>query len=74
MFVNLNMLALLILMSVFVFIGMKRAEKRGYQEIRSLPPIDAFDEAISRAAEMGKAVFYHCGGIILSIRFLVLAF
>lgn len=32
MFVNLNMLALLILMSVFVFIGMKRAENLGYQE------------------------------------------
>lgn len=67
MFVNLNMLALLILMSVFVFIGMKRAENLGYQEIRSLPPVEAFDEAISRAAEMGKPVLYHCGGIRLSM-------
>ena len=62
-----NMLVLLLMTMVLAYLGMRRSERVGIPKIRSMPPIDAIDEAVSRAAEMNRPVFFHVGGIDLSM-------
>lgn len=64
---ELNMLALLLITMALTYYGMRRAEKGKVPKIRSMPPLDALEEAVSRAAEMNRPVFFHVGGIDLSM-------
>lgn len=48
--------------SILVYISIARS-KRGKVFVRRIPALDAFDEAIGRATEMGKSVLYIAGGL-----------
>ena len=48
--------------SILIYISIAR-RKMGKVFVRRLPALDAFDEAIGRATEMGKSVLYIAGGL-----------
>lgn len=48
--------------SVLIYISIAR-RKKGKVFVRRIPALDAFDEAIGRATEMGKSVLYIAGGL-----------
>jgi hypothetical protein len=48
--------------SILVYISIAR-RKMGKVFVRRIPALDAFDEAIGRATEMGKSVLYIAGGL-----------
>jgi hypothetical protein len=48
--------------SILVYIWIAR-RKMGKVFVRRIPALDAFDEAIGRATEMGKSVLYIAGGL-----------
>jgi hypothetical protein len=48
--------------AILVYITVAR-RKRGKVFVRRIPALDAFDEAIGRATEMGKSVLYIAGGL-----------
>ena len=54
-----------LLLTVFLFVALllliERAKKGTFPQIRRLPPLDAIDEAIRRAVEMGKPVHFTTG-------------
>ena len=52
---------LLITFSIFIAYGMKRAEHRGKQELKHFPQLDAIEEAIGRAAELGRPAHFTVG-------------
>ena len=48
--------------SILIYISIAR-RKMGKVFVRRIPALDAFDEAIGRATEMGKSVLYVAGGL-----------
>jgi hypothetical protein len=52
---------LLATFSAFIFYGMKRAEQRGKQELKHFPQLDAIEEAVGRAAELGRPAHFTIG-------------
>ena len=55
-------LVVFICASILIYISIAR-RKMGKVFVRSIPALDAFDEAIGRATEMGKSVLYIAGGL-----------
>ncbi len=51
----------LMLVLVVVYFMLRRAEKGKVPEIRRVAALDAIDEAVGRATELGKAVLVHMG-------------
>jgi hypothetical protein len=56
---RLNLLVGIVLFMIFLFVNLRRAERTaGGLYIRTLPALQALDEAIGRATEMGRPVLY----------------
>jgi len=55
-------LVVFICASILIYISIARRRK-GRVFVRRIPALDAFDEAIGRATEMGKSVLYIAGGL-----------
>lgn len=53
---------LLLLIAIFVYYNIKRAEEGHVPSIRLIPCIEAIPEVVGRAAEMGKSIHYSTGG------------
>lgn len=57
----LNSVVMLLVFCVLVIVSIKQNEKGKKNEIRRLPAIDAIEEAVGRAAEMGKPLHFSTG-------------
>jgi hypothetical protein len=55
-------LVIFICASILIYISISRSRK-GQVFVRRIPALDAVDEAIGRATEMGKSVLYIAGGL-----------
>jgi hypothetical protein len=55
-------LVIFICASILIYISISR-HKKGQVFVRRIPALDAVDEAIGRATEMGKSVLYIAGGL-----------
>jgi hypothetical protein len=58
---RLNNLVLLVLITVVFFWTVSHAKRKGGLFIRRIAGLDAIDEAIGRATEMGRPIFYSTG-------------
>lgn len=58
---KLNNLVVALLCCVFTFFSIQRAKKNPHLYIRKLPGLEAIDEAVGRATEMGKPITYLTG-------------